>query len=199
MVKRALAKPGGDIKAAGLRRRIPKALMAERAFIARSTLQKVEQGNPAVSMGIYLTVVFILGMSDRVDELAEPTLDGLGMQLEGGTAAKADPAQQGNAALIDCELLVYANLVGRLGTRRSLGYDGTSFEFVPVTFRSTDRCVPVSQKKPRRVAGLEGQQALDRSNEDGPQVVSVVHQFGGIINTLRQGDRNREKLGHAFV
>ena len=81
-VKRALAKLGGDIKAARLRRRIPTMLMAERAFIARSTLQKVEQGDPAVSLGIYATVLFILGMSERIADLAEPTSDSLGLQLE---------------------------------------------------------------------------------------------------------------------
>ena len=41
-VKRVLAKLGGDIKVARLRRRITMTLMAERAFVARSTLQKVE-------------------------------------------------------------------------------------------------------------------------------------------------------------
>ena len=81
-VKRALAKLGGDIKAARLRRRIPTTLMAERAFIARSTLQKVEQGDPGVSLGVYATVLFVLGMSERIADLAEPTSDSLGLQLE---------------------------------------------------------------------------------------------------------------------
>jgi transcriptional regulator with XRE-family HTH domain len=87
-VKRALAKLGGDIKAARLRRRIPTTLMAERAFIVRSTLQKVEQGDPAVSLGIYATVLFILGMSERIADLAEPTSDSLGLQLEEGRLPK---------------------------------------------------------------------------------------------------------------
>ena len=92
-VKRALAKLGGDIKAARLRRRIPTTLMAERAFIARSTLQKVEQGDPAVSLGIYATVLFILGMSERIADLAEPTSDSLGLQLEEGRLPKRMLAQ----------------------------------------------------------------------------------------------------------
>ena len=45
-VKRALAKLGADIKAARRRRRITMALMAERAFVARSTLQKGRAGRP---------------------------------------------------------------------------------------------------------------------------------------------------------
>lgn len=81
-VKRALSKLGADIRSARLRRRITTTLMAERAFIARSTLQKVEQGNPAVSLGIYATVLFILGLSERVADLADVRKDSVGLQLE---------------------------------------------------------------------------------------------------------------------
>ena len=81
-VKRALAKLGEDIKTARRRRRIPTALMAERAFVARSTLQKVERGDPSVSLGVYATVLFVLGLSERIAGLAEPAGDRLGLQLE---------------------------------------------------------------------------------------------------------------------
>lgn len=81
-VKRVLAKLGADIKAARQRRRITMALMAERAFVARSTLQKVEQGDPGVSLGVYATVLFILGMSERIADLADVGTDSLGLQLD---------------------------------------------------------------------------------------------------------------------
>lgn len=81
-VKRALTKLGADIKAARLRRRITTTLMAERAFVARSTLQKVEQGDPSVSLGVYATVLFILGLSERIADLADPGTDSVGLQLE---------------------------------------------------------------------------------------------------------------------
>jgi transcriptional regulator with XRE-family HTH domain len=81
-VKRILAKLGGDIKAARLRRRITMTLMAERAFIARSTLQKVEQGDPGVSLGVYATVLFILGLSERIADLADVGTDSVGLQLD---------------------------------------------------------------------------------------------------------------------
>jgi len=82
-VERALAKLGGDIRAARLRRRIPTTLMAQRAFVTRTTLSKVEKGNPGVSLGIYATVLFILGMASRLEELADPRNDALGLQLDG--------------------------------------------------------------------------------------------------------------------
>ncbi len=81
-VKRILAKLGADVKAARLRRRITMTLMAERAFVARSTLQKVEQGDPGVSLGVYATVLFILGLSERIADLADVGTDSVGMQLD---------------------------------------------------------------------------------------------------------------------
>jgi hypothetical protein len=56
--------------------------MAERAMITRTTLRKVEKGNPAVSLGIYATVLFILGMVARLAELADVRDDRVGLLLE---------------------------------------------------------------------------------------------------------------------
>lgn len=81
-VLRALAKLGEDISAARRRRRIPTALMAERAFTTRKTLGKVERGDPTVSLGIYASVLFVLGMVDRLGALVDPSTDRLGLELE---------------------------------------------------------------------------------------------------------------------
>lgn len=81
-VKHALLKLGTDIKSARLRRRITTVLMAERVFVSRSTLQKVEQGDPSVSLGVYATVLFILGLGERLGDLADIATDSLGLQLE---------------------------------------------------------------------------------------------------------------------
>jgi transcriptional regulator with XRE-family HTH domain len=81
-VKRALVKLGEDIRNARLRRRITTTMMAERAFITRMTLRKVERGNPGVSLGIYATVLFVLGLTRRLAELADARVDEVGLQLE---------------------------------------------------------------------------------------------------------------------
>jgi len=81
-VKRALGKLGADIRDARRRRRIPTALMAERAGISRMTLNKVERGDPGVSMGSYATVLFVLGMTTRLYELADPRHDSVGLSLD---------------------------------------------------------------------------------------------------------------------
>jgi hypothetical protein len=81
-VRRALRKLGGDIRDARLRRRIPVAIVAERASIGRSTLNRVEKGDPRVAAGIYATVLFVLGLVDRIGELADARNDATGLQLE---------------------------------------------------------------------------------------------------------------------
>ena len=81
-VTRALRKLGHDIRDARRRRRIPVAIMAERASISRMTLNKVEKGDPGVSAGTYATVLFTLGMSDRFGDVADPRHDTVGRELE---------------------------------------------------------------------------------------------------------------------
>ena len=81
-VKSALRKLGSDIRDARLRRRIPAAVMAQRAFISRTTLVKVEKGDPGVGMGTYAAVLFSLGMLDKIRELASAKADELGLSLE---------------------------------------------------------------------------------------------------------------------
>jgi DNA-binding XRE family transcriptional regulator len=81
-VKNALRKLGSDIRDARRRRRIPAAVMADRAFISRTTLVKLEKGEPGVAMGTYAAVLFVLGRIDRLRELAEARSDEIGLSLE---------------------------------------------------------------------------------------------------------------------
>ena len=81
-VTRALRKLGHDIRDARRRRRIPVAILAQRASISRTTLNKVEKGDPGVSLGTYATVLFSLGMIDRLTDVADPRHDAVGRELE---------------------------------------------------------------------------------------------------------------------
>lgn len=81
-IRRALRKLGQDIRDARLRRRIPTEILAQRASISRTTLYNVERGDPNVAMANYATVLFALGMIDGISNLADPTQDALGRQLE---------------------------------------------------------------------------------------------------------------------
>jgi len=81
-VRRALRKLGQDIRDARLRRRIPTAVMAERASISRTTLNKIEKGDAGVSLGNYANVLFVLGLSERLGELVDVRTDTVGLELE---------------------------------------------------------------------------------------------------------------------
>jgi len=81
-VHRSLRKLGRDIREARLRRRIPAATVADRASISRTTLLKLEKGNPGVSIGIFATVLFVLGMDDRLSDLADIRRDEQGLALD---------------------------------------------------------------------------------------------------------------------
>lgn len=81
-VKRSLLKLGHDLCDARRRRRIPTALMAARVGISRSTLLKAERGDPTVSMGVYATILFVLGLSERIAALADSRQDEVGLALE---------------------------------------------------------------------------------------------------------------------
>jgi transcriptional regulator with XRE-family HTH domain len=81
-VARALRKLGEDIRDARRRRRIPVAILAERASISRTTLHRIEKGDAGVSAGNYATVLFALGLIDRLAAVADATHDTTGRALE---------------------------------------------------------------------------------------------------------------------
>lgn len=81
-VLRALRKLGQDIRDARRRRRIPIAILAERASISRWTVNRIEKGDPAVSVGNYAMALFALGLIDRIADLADAMHDKVGRALE---------------------------------------------------------------------------------------------------------------------
>ena len=87
-VKKVLKKLGKDIKEARIRRKIPTVLMAERIGISRNTLRSIENGVPSVSVGLYVTAIYILGMLDRVKDLADIAFDSVGQALMSETLPK---------------------------------------------------------------------------------------------------------------
>ena len=80
-VRRTLRKLGMDIKDARRRRRLPMAIVAERAFTSRSTLQRVEAGDPAVSIGIYSAVLQALGLLENLGQVADLSRDVVGQTM----------------------------------------------------------------------------------------------------------------------
>jgi hypothetical protein len=57
-------------------------MVAERAHITRPTLLRVERGDPSVSLGVYATVLWVLGFGDRISRLAASETDAIGLSME---------------------------------------------------------------------------------------------------------------------
>lgn len=78
--EKVLKELGENIKLARKRRKLSEMEIAERADIARSTLQLIEKGEPGVAMSAYLQVLFVLGLEK--DLLKVATDDPLGRKLQ---------------------------------------------------------------------------------------------------------------------
>ena len=91
--KRMLRKVGEQIKLARLRRKLSTSLVAERAKIklstslvaerakiSRATLWKIENGDPTVSMGAYLSVLFAIDLAEDILFLAREDEEGRKLQ-----------------------------------------------------------------------------------------------------------------------
>jgi len=57
------------------------AIVADRAFTSRSTLQRIEEGDHAVSIGIYAAVLQSLGLLEALGNVADPASDSVGQAL----------------------------------------------------------------------------------------------------------------------
>lgn len=81
-VLRALRQAGEGLRNARRRRRISTALMAQRVGIGRTTLHRLEKGDPTVAMGTFASALFVLGMVEQVAQLADIRFDTLGQALD---------------------------------------------------------------------------------------------------------------------
>ena len=83
---RILAGLGQNIRKARLRRAYSAEVVAQRAGISRKTLYRVEQGDPAVALGIYARVLQALRLESDLGSIASDDL--LGRKLQD---ARLDP------------------------------------------------------------------------------------------------------------
>ena len=78
----ALRTLGRDLALARRKRGISTSDMAQRLFVSRDTLWRLERGDPTVAMGTLATAAFILQLHDRLARLAAPAADELGLHLD---------------------------------------------------------------------------------------------------------------------
>ncbi|MCC7383731.1 MAG: helix-turn-helix transcriptional regulator [Deltaproteobacteria bacterium] len=81
-LRRSLAKLGSDLSVARRKRHLTVAMMSERLGVAKSTYLRVEKGDPSVSMGVFAMALFVLGFSDALGDLVDPSRDDQGLLLD---------------------------------------------------------------------------------------------------------------------
>jgi hypothetical protein len=81
-VSAALPELGAAIRVARLRRRWSAQEFASRLGVTLPTLRKLERGDPGVSLATFVCALWLIGLLDRLRDLARPEADVLGNALE---------------------------------------------------------------------------------------------------------------------
>lgn len=78
--QRLLSELGERLRLARRRRKLSNAVVSQRAGISRTTLYKVEAGDPGATLGSYLRVLAVLGLENDLQTLAAD--DKVGRKLQ---------------------------------------------------------------------------------------------------------------------
>jgi transcriptional regulator with XRE-family HTH domain len=81
-VETALREVGQAIRVARIRRRQSAQDFASRLAVTLPTLRKLERGDPGVAVATFVSALWLIGLLDRLRELARPETDVLGNMLE---------------------------------------------------------------------------------------------------------------------
>ncbi|WP_018158493.1 helix-turn-helix transcriptional regulator [Thioalkalivibrio sp. ALE14] len=80
-LENAMKRAGENIEIARKRRQWTEAMMAERIGVSRKTYAKIESGDPSVSWGAVAFALFVLGMTEQIENLGAPEKDPTGLRL----------------------------------------------------------------------------------------------------------------------
>lgn len=94
------------------RRKLPMAVVADRTFTSRSTLQKDEAGDTSVGMGIYASVLQALGLLDGLGSVADIRHDEVGQRLSSSNLPRRIRLNVKKVSLRMVDVTVYIDLTG---------------------------------------------------------------------------------------
>lgn len=96
-----LSQLGERLKLARMRRKLSNAVVAQRAGISRTSLYKVEAGDPGATMGTYLRVMAALGLDSDINGMAADDKVGRKLQdLALGAPASASGRRRSSTAAV---------------------------------------------------------------------------------------------------
>lgn len=78
----ALRELGANLAIARTRRKEPLRAWAKRIGISVRTLQRLEDGDPGVGMGVYAAALWLMGRAEALPSLADPALDRGALELD---------------------------------------------------------------------------------------------------------------------
>lgn len=73
---------GKNLKRARVRRSMTQQELADRVFVSRQLIAKIEKGNPSVSLGVLANVLWCFGLQEDFSKIAYPDSDEHGKMLE---------------------------------------------------------------------------------------------------------------------
>lgn len=73
---------GEHIRLARKRRGMTMQDMAERMFITRKTLKRLESGDPGCSLGVLASALLVLGLENNLELIADPVKDDVGNAID---------------------------------------------------------------------------------------------------------------------
>jgi transcriptional regulator with XRE-family HTH domain len=81
-ISEAIVRIGERIRLARTRRGITQSEMAERMFVTRKTLSRLERGEPGISQSVLASALWVLGLDGGLQALADPAHDIIGLRRE---------------------------------------------------------------------------------------------------------------------
>lgn len=96
-----LKKFGEDIRMARQRRVMTQEVMAKNMYVTAKTVRRVEAGDPGVSLGVYTSALFVLGMAERLAQIVAPETDTYANWQQKQSAPKRVRAKKGKIDRLD--------------------------------------------------------------------------------------------------
>ena len=81
-VEKTMIQVGERIRIARKKRSLTMQGMAERMFVTRKTLARLEKGDPGVSLAVFVSALWVLGLEEEFKGLILPENDKIGLYHE---------------------------------------------------------------------------------------------------------------------